>query len=179
MLDSASVDYRDCFEKSELLRRLEDAQKVLPSHVKVRTVLAIGLHPKVLAARAAAKLILNGCRRGSNTCCNEGARLPSRRQQHRHCLPAPCLQMSSMWSACFRYAGPALSSAGIISAVPAQSQPSMGDSMHQFLLEVWPATRAAPLGAPCPASAQLHRELQCPPAIAAPWRPVGCQNPNS
>ena len=37
LLDSASIDYRDCFEKAELLRRLEDAQKVLPSHVKART----------------------------------------------------------------------------------------------------------------------------------------------
>ena len=40
LLDSASIDYRDCFEKAELLRRLEDAHKVLPSHVKARILAA-------------------------------------------------------------------------------------------------------------------------------------------
>lgn len=35
-MDSASIDYRDCLEKRELVKRLEDHLNYLPLHLKVR-----------------------------------------------------------------------------------------------------------------------------------------------
>ena len=35
LLDAAAVDYRDCFERHELVQRLQSAEASLPAHVKV------------------------------------------------------------------------------------------------------------------------------------------------
>jgi hypothetical protein len=35
LLDACNIDYRDCLEKRELVKRLEEHRSVLPLHIKV------------------------------------------------------------------------------------------------------------------------------------------------
>ena len=49
ILDAAAIDYRDCFERQELLARLRSAEGSLPPHVQVRLAHAQNKQDKVNA----------------------------------------------------------------------------------------------------------------------------------